>query len=181
MFNLPLFVGIDYHTHSIQVCVMNVCDGGSGGESLDTLVVSSDDCPYANNDIGEKGNRSSYPSSLLFETTRTGCGHSKDLPSDWQFSHFRVHFRSMSIERSFRSKTICYLSRFSEGRHGTVVDITADSELQARLMGMGFFIGTRFQLLRIGAATYNIPFLLAIGETRIAVDHHIAEMILVEA
>jgi predicted NBD/HSP70 family sugar kinase len=23
MFNLPVFVGIDYHTHSIQVCVMD--------------------------------------------------------------------------------------------------------------------------------------------------------------
>ena len=23
MFNLPLFVGIDYHTHLIQVCVMD--------------------------------------------------------------------------------------------------------------------------------------------------------------
>jgi hypothetical protein len=23
MFNLPIFVGIDYHTHTIQVCVMD--------------------------------------------------------------------------------------------------------------------------------------------------------------
>ena len=73
------------------------------------------------------------------------------------------------------------MSRFPNGLHGTVVDITADTELQGRLMGMGLFIGTRFQLLRSGATVPHIPFLLAIGETRIAVDHDIADMILVES
>jgi Fe2+ transport system protein FeoA len=59
--------------------------------------------------------------------------------------------------------------------------MVADAELQGRLMGMGLFIGTRFQLLRSGTIASNIPFLLAIGETRIAVDHNIAGTILVEA
>jgi len=86
----------------------------------------------------------------------------------------------MNIERSFCSEKTCTLSRFPDGLHGTVVDITADAELQGRLMGMGLFIGTRFQLLRSGATVPNIPFLIAIGETRIAVDQKIAEMILVE-
>ena len=86
----------------------------------------------------------------------------------------------MDIERSFCSKHICTLSRFSDGWHGTVVDVVADVELRGKLMGMGLFVGTRFKLLRGGASTSNIPFLLAIGETRIAFDHKIAEMILVE-
>jgi Fe2+ transport system protein FeoA len=47
-------------------------------------------------------------------------------------------------------------------------------------MGMGLFVGTRFQLLRSGVTVPTIPFLLAIGETRIALDHDIAETILVE-
>jgi len=88
---------------------------------------------------------------------------------------------SSDIEKGFRSKNISPLSRFPNGLHGTVVDITADAELQGRLMGMGLFIGTRFQLLRSGAVAAHIPFLLAIGETRIAVDHEIAKTILVES
>ena len=86
----------------------------------------------------------------------------------------------MSIERSFRSNQIDSLSRFPDGLHGTIVDVTTNAELQGRLMGMGLFVGTRFQLLRSGTINSNIPFLLAIGETRIAVDREIAEMILVE-
>ena len=87
---------------------------------------------------------------------------------------------SSNIEKGFRSKNAGSLSRFPNGRHGTVVDVTADAELQGRLMGMGLFIGTRFQLLRDGATSPKIPLLLAIGETRIAMDHEIAEAILVE-
>ena len=87
---------------------------------------------------------------------------------------------SQNIERGFRSKHAGSLSRFPNGLHGTVVDVTADVELQGRLMGMGLFIGTRFQLLRGGATSPRIPFLLAIDETRIAIDHEIADMILVE-
>jgi len=87
---------------------------------------------------------------------------------------------SPHIEKSFRSKNVGSLSRFPSGLHGTVVDVMADAELQGRLMGMGLFVGTRFQLLRSGATTPKIPFLIAVGETRIAFDHEIAETILVE-
>ena len=86
----------------------------------------------------------------------------------------------MNLERGFRSEKISSLSRFPDGSHGTVVEITADAELHGRLMGMGLFVGTRFQLLRKGQAAHKIPCLLAVAETRIAVDHEIAEMILVE-
>lgn len=86
----------------------------------------------------------------------------------------------MNPERCFRSPKTSALSRFPSGVHGTVVDVTADAELQGRLMGMGLFVGTRFQLLR-GGTTPNIPFLIAVEETRIAIDHEIAEMILVES
>ena len=78
-----------------------------------------------------------------------------------------------------RSDRIVFLHRFPGGSHGTVIDVLADAELQGRLMGMGLFVGTQFQLLRSGTIDSNIPFLLAIGETRIALDHHIAAMILV--
>ena len=87
---------------------------------------------------------------------------------------------SLNVETNFHSNNADSLSRFPNGLHGTVVDVTADAGLQGRLMGMGLFIGTRFQLLRSGATTPKIPFLLAIGETRIAIDHEIAETILVE-
>jgi len=87
---------------------------------------------------------------------------------------------SPNIEHGFRPKSTNSLSQFPNGLHGTVIDVAADPELQGRLMGMGLFIGTRFQLLRSGATTPKIPFLLAIGETRIAVDHDIADTILVE-
>jgi len=87
----------------------------------------------------------------------------------------------MDIEHGFRSERIFPLSQLSGGLHGTVVDVIADLELQGRLMGLGLFAGTRFQLLRNGTIDSNIPFLLAIGETRIALDRNIAELILVEA
>jgi len=90
------------------------------------------------------------------------------------------HALSPNVERSFRSKNVGSLSRSPNGSHGTVVDVLADAELQGRLMGMGLFIGTRFQLLRSGATTPKIPFLIAVGETRIALDHEIAETIFVE-
>jgi Fe2+ transport system protein FeoA len=57
--------------------------------------------------------------------------------------------------------------------------MTADAELQGRLMGMGMFIGTQFKLLQ-GGLTSNEPLLLAIGETRIALGTEIAQTILVE-
>ena len=91
---------------------------------------------------------------------------------------------SQKIENGFRSERIDLLSRFPDGSYGTIVDITADTELQGRLMGMGLFVGIRFQLLRGGGngrtVVGSLPFLIAVGETRIAVDRDIAEMILVE-
>ena len=92
-----------------------------------------------------------------------------------------LRMESRHIEKSFRSEQVCSLDRFCDGRHGTIVDLTTDTELQGRLMGMGLFIGTRFQLLRSGTMTSRIPFQLAIGETRIAIDYEIADKILVES
>ena len=85
-----------------------------------------------------------------------------------------------NITKNSRSEKNNSLSRFPDGLHGTVVDVVADAELQGRLMGMGLFVGTRFQLLRNGSAASRVPLLLAIGETRIAIDYEIAETILVE-
>ena len=87
----------------------------------------------------------------------------------------------MNIERGFRSEKVDCLSRFPNGLYGTVVDVIADAELQGCLMGMGLFVGTRFQLPRSGGSAYNIPFVLAIGETRIALGREIADLIFVES
>jgi Fe2+ transport system protein FeoA len=82
-------------------------------------------------------------------------------------------------ETVFRSEKVNYLSAFPQGETGTIVDMTADAELQGRLMGMGMFIGTRFKLLQGGLASHK-PLLIAIGETRIALGPEIARTILVE-
>ena len=89
-------------------------------------------------------------------------------------------FQTMTTEHHFRSEKICNLCHFPHDTTGTIVNIIADLELQGRLMGMGLFVGTRFQLLRNGNRYSNVPFILAVGETRIAIDYQIAEMILVE-
>ncbi|MDR2346450.1 MAG: ferrous iron transport protein A [Planctomycetaceae bacterium] len=82
-------------------------------------------------------------------------------------------------ETAFRSEKVNYLSTCLQGESGTIVDMTADAELQGRLMGMGMFIGTRFKLLQGGLASRK-PILIAIGETRIAIGPEIAQTILVE-
>jgi ferrous iron transport protein A len=90
----------------------------------------------------------------------------------------------MSTEHSVGSEKRGSLSRFPNGLHGTIVDVKADAKLHGRLMGLGLFVGTRFQLLQGGinsnTATGPLPFIIAIGETRIAIGREIAEMILVE-
>jgi len=85
-----------------------------------------------------------------------------------------------NIERSFRSKNVCTLSRFSDGLYGTIVDVIGDADLQGKLMGMGLFVGTRFQLFQRGTLKSRIPFLLAVSETRIALGWELADKILVE-
>lgn len=86
---------------------------------------------------------------------------------------------AQDIERGFRSEKTNFLCCFPCGQSGTVVDMLVEPELRGCLMGMGLFIGTRFLLLSGGIA--QMPFLLAIGETRIAIDADIARQILVEA
>ena len=85
----------------------------------------------------------------------------------------------MLPEKAFRSEKVNYLSLFPQGSGGTIVDMTTEPELQGRLMGMGLFIGTRFQLLQ-GGGDSSKPLLLAIGDTRIALGPEIAKTILVE-
>ncbi len=53
------------------------------------------------------------------------------------------------------------------------------NNMQGRLMGMGLFVGTRFQLLQ-GGEQSKWPLILAIGETRIALGPGVANMIVVE-
>ncbi|MDR0520615.1 MAG: ferrous iron transport protein A [Planctomycetaceae bacterium] len=83
------------------------------------------------------------------------------------------------IERGFRSGKTGFLHGFPCGQSGTIVEMPVEPELQGCLMGMGLFAGTRFHLIRGGIS--QLPFLLAVGETRIAVDAEIAKRIVVEA
>ncbi len=83
-----------------------------------------------------------------------------------------------SLETSFRSEKVDYLSCFPAGQVGTIVDMNAENDLQGRLMGLGLFVGTRFRLLQGGG--FAKPVLLAVGETRIALGPEIARTILVE-
>jgi Fe2+ transport system protein FeoA len=82
-------------------------------------------------------------------------------------------------EITFRTEKVIRLNAFPQGESGTIVDMTSDTELQGRLMGMGMFIGTQFKLLQGGLKSHK-PLLLAIGETRIALGSEIAQTILVE-
>ena len=90
-----------------------------------------------------------------------------------------VDSASSSLEQGFRSKKVDYLNRFPKGSFGTIVDMNTETELQGRLMGMGLFVGTTFQLLQ-GGGSSGKPLLLAVGETRIALSPEIAGTILVE-
>lgn len=89
-----------------------------------------------------------------------------------------------SPETAFRSEKVGYLSHFSQGESGTVVDLILEPELQGRLMGMGLFVGTRFRVLQSGNSSKTQsstqPMLLAIGDTRIALGRSITSKILVE-
>ncbi|MDR3181639.1 MAG: ferrous iron transport protein A [Planctomycetaceae bacterium] len=82
-------------------------------------------------------------------------------------------------ERGFRSTKVVFLHTFPCGSHGTIVEIVAEPELQGRLMGMGLFAGTRFQLLQ-GGKQSALPLILAVGDTRIAIGPEIAQNVLVE-
>ncbi|MDR3234642.1 MAG: ferrous iron transport protein A [Planctomycetaceae bacterium] len=84
-----------------------------------------------------------------------------------------------SREYGFRSDKVFFLHTFSCGSYGTIVEITAEPELQGRLMGMGLFVGTRFQLLQ-GGRQSRLPLILAVGDTRIAIGPEIAKTLLVE-
>ncbi|MDR0870808.1 MAG: ferrous iron transport protein A [Planctomycetaceae bacterium] len=78
----------------------------------------------------------------------------------------------------FRSDKVRRLSTFQQGQSGVVVDMVLEPELQGRLMGMGLFAGTKFQLLQGGRSLR--PLLLAVGETRISLGKEIAKRILAE-
>jgi Fe2+ transport system protein FeoA len=82
-------------------------------------------------------------------------------------------------QQPFRSEKVNYLTSFSKGEKGTVVEIITEPALQGRLMGMGLFTGTQFQLIQGGRGSH-LPLILAVGETRIALGIEIAQQILVE-
>ena len=62
----------------------------------------------------------------------------------------------------------------------TVVELNVSNELQGRLMGMGLTIGAKVEILHGGHGRFK-PLVVGVGESRIAIGHDIAKMVLVES
>lgn len=67
----------------------------------------------------------------------------------------------------------------SPGDEGIVITMRLGSELQGRLMGLGLFVGSKVRVLQ-GGNGKNKPLLLAVGNTRFAIEREIAETIMIE-
>ena len=69
------------------------------------------------------------------------------------------------------------LLNLKPGDSATILSVRCGQELTGQLMGMGLFAGTGIKLLQGGAEK---PFLLSVGETRIAMGRELAGSILIE-
>ena len=70
------------------------------------------------------------------------------------------------------------LNTLPKHKPATIVAVTASNELQGRLMGMGLTVGSIVEVFQ--GHSGKKPFLVSVGETRIAIGADIAQMILVE-
>ena len=79
-----------------------------------------------------------------------------------------------------KSPRICVLDVLNTSDRATVVGLNTSSDLQGRLTGMGLTIGAKVEILQGGHSRFK-PLLVGVGDTRIALGHDIAKMVLVEA
>lgn len=70
------------------------------------------------------------------------------------------------------------LSALSEGQRGTVVGLAGGIAFQNRIVSMGMPLGCEVEVLQNGTP-HRGPTLVAVGETRLAIGHGMAEKILV--
>ena len=78
-----------------------------------------------------------------------------------------------------KSSRICTLNALPTSESATIVGLNTSNDLQGRLIGMGLNVGARVEILQGGRSRFK-PLLLGVGESRIAVGHDIAKMLLVE-
>jgi len=70
------------------------------------------------------------------------------------------------------------LTTLASGQTGTVVRLGGGRAMQARLLGMGLYVGSEVHVLKAHRGSHG-PTLLAVGETRLALGYGMAERILV--
>jgi|GEM_PF-1791633 len=79
-----------------------------------------------------------------------------------------------------KSSRLCMLESLNMSDCATIVGLNATNELQNRLMGMGLTIGAKIEILHGGHGRFK-PFIIGVGESRIAIGHDIAKLVLVES
>jgi len=88
--------------------------------------------------------------------------------------------RGNSSVSGVKSPHIHMLDSLNMSDRATVVELNASNELQSRLMGMGLTIGAKVEILHGGRGRFK-PLVVGVGESRIAIGHDIAKMVLVES
>lgn len=78
-----------------------------------------------------------------------------------------------------KSPRIHTLDALATSESATVVGLNTSNDLQGRLTGMGLTVGAKVEILQGGHSRFK-PLLIGVGESRIALGHDIAKMILVE-
>lgn len=76
-----------------------------------------------------------------------------------------------------RELRACSLVEMEPGRNGTVLALTGGREFQAKLISMGFNVGSKVIVLKTGVGGSGL--LVAAGDTRLAIGNGIAERIVV--
>lgn len=82
-------------------------------------------------------------------------------------------------DSGLKSSRICVLDALNTSDSATVVGLNTSTDLQGRLMGMGLTVGAKVEILQGGRSRFK-PLLIGVGESRIALGHDIAKMVLVE-
>lgn len=70
------------------------------------------------------------------------------------------------------------LTSLKAGQSGTVARLCGGRAMQARLLGMGLYVGSEVRMLSANHGSHG-PTLLAVGETRLAIGHGMAEKIMI--
>lgn len=78
-----------------------------------------------------------------------------------------------------KSERFWEIDSLSPGQEAVVVGVRVGVELQGRLMGLGLFVGSKVKIVQ-GGNSQRKPLILAVGNTRFAIERDLARTILVE-